>query len=76
MTSARKNGEHFILQAQTRGVKAIHIMDIGNSEEIIARITSTDAGIRYVLSKPNNATVTKEKDHAHVPVFDLRCSRL
>lgn len=73
---ARKNAEIFTTQAKACGIKVEHIMDIGDSEEIIARVSAADAGIRYVLSKPDQEDVRTSQERAHVPVFDLRCSRL
>lgn len=73
---ARQNAEKFTRQAMARGIKVEHIMDINNSEEVIARISAADAGIRYVLSKPEGETVINDRERPHVPVFDLHCSRL
>lgn len=73
---ARTNAEKFTSQAVSRGIKVEHIMDIGDSEEIIARVSAADAGIRYVLSKPDEEAVRVDQERAHVPVYDLRCSRL
>ena len=76
MDMARKNAATFISQAQANGVKVEHIMDIGVAEEVIARVSAEDAGVRYVLSKPEGDTARADQERAHVPVFDLRCSRL
>lgn len=76
MEMARKNAETFSSQAVTHGIKVEHIMDIGDPEEIIARVSDDNAGIRYVLSKPGEEALREGRDHVHVPVFDLRCSRL
>ncbi|MBU0945708.1 MAG: hypothetical protein KJ804_05285 [Proteobacteria bacterium] len=73
---ARANAQKFSSLAMARGIKVEHIMDIGDSEEIITRVSAADAGIRYVLSKPDEEAVRKNQERAHVPVFDLRCSRL
>lgn len=73
---ARKNAEKFIAQATTQGIKVEHIMDIDNPEEVIARVSAADGGIRYVLSKPEGEAVNAEQKRPHVPVFDLHCSRL
>lgn len=51
-------------------------MEIRDPEEVIARVSCADRGIRYVLSKPEEGAVRTEEERAHVPVFDLRCSRL
>lgn len=72
---ARSNSEKFIALANARGIKVEHVMDIGNPDEIVARVSAADAGVRYVLSKPQEADrVTEER--AHVPIIDLNCSRL
>ncbi len=74
--TARKNGAQFVLQAQAKGVAAKHVMDIGKPEEIIARIRETDAGIRYILSRPKNLKVGRETENDPVPIFSLRCVRI
>ena len=76
MTMARKSAEEFTLQAQASGVKVEHIMEISDPEEVIARVSEDNAGIRYVLSKPEEASLRVDQERAHVPVIDLRCSRL
>ncbi len=73
---AKKNAEKFIVQATDQGIKVEHIMDIDNPEEVIARVSAADGGIRYVLSKPEGETVNADQKRPHVPVFDLHCSRL
>lgn len=74
--TAKKNAAKFTARAVARGIKVEHLMDIGDPEEIIARISGADAGIRYVLSKPDEETVRANREEARVPVFDLHCSRL
>ncbi len=76
MEMARTNAEKFIAMATTQGIKVEHIMDIDNPEEVIARVSAADAGIRYVLSKPEGEMVNADQKRPHVPVFDLHCSRL
>ena len=76
MDMARHNSKIFASLAQARGIKVEHIMDIGVPEEVIARVSAADAGIRYVLSKPEEDAARVGLARAHVPVFDLHCSRL
>ena len=76
MELAKKNAEAFTAKAKDQGIKVQHIMDIGDPEEVMARVGADDAGIRYVLSKPEEGTIDVEQEHAHIPVFDIRCSRL
>ncbi len=76
MDMARKNAEKFASLAKARGIKVEHIMDVGVPEEVIARLSAEDAGIRYVLSKPEQDAARADQERAHVPVFDLHCSRL
>jgi nucleotide-binding universal stress UspA family protein len=76
MDMAKKNAATFTSQAQARGLKVEHLMDVGIPEEVIARVSAEDAGVRYVLSKPEGERAEVEQERAHVPVFDLRCSRL
>ncbi|AGF79157.1 hypothetical protein UWK_02621 [Desulfocapsa sulfexigens DSM 10523] len=73
---AAKNAEQFINQATAQGIKVAHIMDIAAPEEVVARVSAADAGIRYVLSKPEGENATADQQRPHVPVFDLHCSRL
>ncbi len=73
---ARKNAENFASQAAAQGIKVEHIMDIASPEEVVARVSANDAGIRYVLSKPEGEVATAEQGRLHLPVFDLHCSRL
>ena len=73
---ARQNAEQFTSQATAQGIKVEHIMDIAKPEEVVARVSAADAGIRYVLSKPEGETATADQQRPHVPVFDLHCSRL
>ena len=73
---ARQNAEKFTSQAVACGITVEHIMDVDSPEEVIARVSAADAGIRYVLSKPEGQTVTADQKRPHVPVFDLHCSRL
>ena len=76
MAMAKKNAEAFSRLAKDRGIKVEHKMDIGEPEKVIARVSAADAGIRYVLSKPEGETVRAGQERTHVPVFDLHCSRL
>lgn len=76
MDIARENGEKFSLQAEARGIVAEHIVEVGDPEAVIARVSADNAGIRYVLSKPAEEALQKDQEHAHIPVFDLHCSRL
>jgi hypothetical protein len=76
MELAQQNADKFTAQATARGIKVEHIMDIGNPDEVVARLSSEDAGIRYVLSKPESDAARVDQERAHVPVFDLHCSRL
>ena len=76
-TLAAKSAENFVSQAEARGIKVEHIMDIGDPEVVTARVSEANAGVRYVLSKPEEERAgVDERAQAHVPVIDLRCSRL
>ncbi|HID70846.1 MAG TPA: hypothetical protein EYP35_10435 [Desulfobacterales bacterium] len=76
MDMAKTNAEKFICLAQARGIKVEHIMEIGTPEDIIAKVSADDAGVRYVLSKPEGKAARTDQEYTHIPVFDLRCSRL
>jgi hypothetical protein len=70
---ARKNGEKFIEQAETRDIPVTHVMDIGNIDEIIARILRHDDSIRYMLNQPPPATSQNERNPDRAPVVSLHC---
>jgi K+-sensing histidine kinase KdpD len=72
---ASKNSANFTTQAATHGVNVRHMMEIGNQEDIIARLSEEDSSIRYVLTKPEDEYGGGE-EQTHVPVYDLNCSRL
>jgi hypothetical protein len=76
MERATKSAEKFITQAEAQGVKVEHIMDVDNPEVVTARVSDANLGVRYVLSKPEEVRAGVERENAHVPVIDLRCSRL
>ncbi len=72
---ATSNAESFLAQAKAQGIQVRHLIKIGNQEEAIAQLSHDDAGIRYVLTKPDHVSATNQ-EQIQVPVFDLRCSRL
>lgn len=76
MEMAARSAEKFTSQAAAHGIKVEHVMEIGDPEDVITRLSAADAGIRYVLSKPEESAIRSEQERAHVPVFDLHCSRL
>ena len=53
-----------------------HSMEIDDPEEAIARLSAEDAGIRYVLTKPDQESIRANQERPQVPVYDLSCSRL
>ncbi len=73
---AKHNSETFTREAEAKGVKVVHIMEVADPEESIARLSAEDAGIRYVLTKPDQESIRANKERAQVPVIDLNCSRL
>lgn len=73
---ATSNAEKFTIQAQAQGINVEHLIEIHDPEEVVARVSGSDVGIRYVLSKPEESNVRTDQERAHVPVYDLRCSRL
>lgn len=64
-----KNYSTFKARATAKGIKVEHITKVGNVDEVIANLQEEDAGIRYVLSAPTEAS-------NHIPVYDLTCSKL
>lgn len=73
---AHKNATRFAMQATAQGVSMKHLMEIGDAEEVIGRLSEEDAGIRYVLTKPDQESIRANQERAQVPVYDLNCSRL
>lgn len=73
---SRQNAENFALQAESQGVNMKHVMEIAVPEEVIARLSAEDAGIRYVLTKPDQESIRANQERPQVPVYDLNCSRL
>ena len=76
MEAAKEHGEQFAMQAKAQGIATESLVEVGDPEAVIARVSSDNAGIRYVLSKPGEEALQKDQERAHIPVFDLRCSRL
>ena len=74
MEKATKSGEAFIKQAEAVGVSVQHVMEVAETEEVISRLSAEDAGIRYVLTKPDLDTPRQDQEQTQVPVFDLHCS--
>ncbi len=75
-TQAEESAEAFKLQAEGMGIVVKHLMEIDDQEKIIAKLSEKDAGIRYVLTKPDQEVVEANEERIQVPVFDLNCSRL
>jgi hypothetical protein len=73
---AQNEVKEFIIKAKSKGITVVHKMEIDNPEKTIARLSKEDAGIRYVLTKPEQSEVRSESDRVQIPVFDLNCSRL
>ena len=73
---ARQNGADFAMQAEAKGVNITHIMEIADPEEVVARLSSEDAGIRYVLTKPDRESLRADQEQTQVPVYDLHCSHI
>jgi K+-sensing histidine kinase KdpD len=76
MELARENGEQFTMQAKSQGIVTEYIVEVGDPQAAITRLSADIVGIRYVLSKPAEEALQKDQERAHIPVFDLHCSRL
>lgn len=72
MGTARTNVEKFICKAKACGVKVEHVMEISDPQEAIARLSAADAGIRFVLTKPEGTAVRLRDDRLASP--DVRKS--
>jgi len=73
---ARLSAANFALQAKSQGVSLNHIIEIADPEEVVARLSAEDVGIRYVLTKPDQESLRANQERPQVPVYDLNCSRL
>ncbi len=73
---SKMNSAKFAIQVEAQGVRMHHVMEIADSETVIARLSAEDVGIRYVLTKPDTEDVRAHEEQAQVPVFDLHCSRI
>jgi nucleotide-binding universal stress UspA family protein len=73
---AQGGAESFVLKAKAKGLTVKHIMEVGDPEQTIAKLSKEDAGIRYVLTKPEQGELRAENGRVHIPLFDLNCSRL
>jgi hypothetical protein len=73
---AAQGAAQFSLHAEGQGVKMKHVMEVADPEAVISKLSAEDAGIRYVLTKPDTASPRAKQEEAQVPVFDLNCSRL
>lgn len=76
MEQAKNGAEEFELQAKKMGIDMKHVIQIDDPEKVIAELSQKDAGIRYVLTKPDQDVVEANEENVQVPVFDLNCSRL
>jgi hypothetical protein len=72
---AGKSAETFSLQADAMGISTKHVMKVGDQENHIAELSKQEAGIRYVLTKPEQDSV-QATDEQPLPVYDIKCSRL
>ena len=71
---ARKNGEKFVAFAASKDIQATHVMDIGDTDEIITRMREHDSGIQYVLNRFVPETIDYKQDaDQKSPVVALRC---
>lgn len=73
---AGESSAAFARQAEAMGVAMVHVVEIAETEQVIARLSAEDAGIRYVLTKPDPENLRIDQEQAQVPVFDLHCSRI
>ena len=70
---ARKNGEQFVAFAESSGIQATHVMDIGDTDEIIARMRENDQNIQYVINRFTPETVKHTQTvEQKIPVLALR----
>jgi hypothetical protein len=73
---AQNAAKAFELKAKSYGLTFVHKMEIGDQEQAISKLNKEDAGIRYVLTKPEQDEARADNTRVQIPVFDLNCSRL
>lgn len=73
---AMENNARFAMQAEAKKINMVHYVEVANPEEAIARLSEKDAGIRYVLTKPERESIRVNEERTQIPVIDLNCSRL
>ncbi|MDA3785365.1 MAG: hypothetical protein PF568_00470 [Deltaproteobacteria bacterium] len=67
MGMARTNVEKFICKAKACGIKVEHVMEVRDPQEAIAQLSAADAGIRFVLTRPEGAAVRVLDDRLESP---------
>jgi gas vesicle protein len=71
---ARKSGEQFVALAKSKGIQATYVMDIGNTDEIIARMREHDKSIQYVLNRfVDDTAKVKQAVEQNIQIDALRC---
>ena len=73
---AQRNAETIQLKADAVGVSCKHVVQVGNQEETIKKLSQNDKSIRYVLIKPAQEQTIANQKRPRVPVVDLNCSSL
>lgn len=73
--AATKAGVQFAELAASIDVSLVHMMQIGEGEQILHDVSKENPGVRYVLTEPES-TGNEATNTAQIPVFDLACSRL
>lgn len=59
-------------KASAQGIPLTHLTEIGEQDEIIAKLHARYPGMRYVLTEPDPETIRKaDNDDVAIPVFDL-----
>lgn len=66
----------FSKKAEAMSIDFSHFTKIEEPEKAIAQLSNEDAGIRYVLTEPEESATAEGREEAHIPVFDIACSRL
>lgn len=66
----------FADKAVSNGIKFCQLARIGTRESVVDQVVKEIAGIRYVLSEPDDGTAEEHSDRVQLPVIDMTGSKL
>jgi hypothetical protein len=71
MEGAHRSGAVLQEKAAAGGIVFTHRVEIAPQDEVVEKLHSQDAGLRYVLTEPDPEVAKKQANHVAIPVFDL-----